>query len=63
MGILPWSIRSPIGTVEIICGQPFTVTGYATRTEYLEAVRQIGLPVEVFEECPAEFHFLRISTD
>lgn len=64
VGILPSHQLDPIGSIRVLAGQPFRVTGYATREELLEAVRREGLPEpEAFALIPGDIHFLRVSTD
>lgn len=64
VGIVPTSAFPPVGSVEVICGQPCVVTGYATREEFLGAVAGAGLDdIEAFQSCPHDLNFIRISTD
>ena len=55
--------KRPIGTRVKIAGHPFTVTGYATKEEFLAAVEAAGLPVRLFAGVPDGMYFQRLSTD
>lgn len=66
VGIVPSAAgpeQEPIGHRFELAGQPFVVTGYATREEFLDAVERAGFPVAVFRHCPDGYHFQRVSTD
>lgn len=66
VGIIP-SAQSeeeePIGHIFDLGGQRCVVIGYATRTEFLEAVKAAGFWGRGWEEVPSKYYFQRISTD
>lgn len=64
VGIVPSSLLRPVGYIELIAGQPFTITGYATRDEFLQAVADADLEdQESFRSVSSDMYFLRVSTD
>lgn len=63
VGIMPSAKLLPIGHKVSINGQPFVVTGHATREEFIGTVRAANLPnPERFDSIPVPY-FLRLSTD
>lgn len=63
VGIIPSDPLDPIGHKFVLSGQNVIVTGYATREEFMAAVKATGMNVEMFHAMPARFKFQRISTD
>jgi hypothetical protein len=63
VGIMPSKRQFAIGLIFHLAGATFAVTGYATKEEFMDKLRE-EFPHKQWSELPAEYiYFLRVSTD
>lgn len=63
VGIIPLWKRMPVGSVVTIAGQPFVVTGPATREEFLAKAKATFPEFPLWDAMPLEFTYHHVSTD
>ncbi len=63
VGIIPFGDKHPIGQKINIGGRPFMVTGYATRDEFNQAVKNANLVGWNESWVPHDMFFLRVTMD
>lgn len=63
VGILPVRTAKPAGFHFELGGQPFVVTGEATREDFIAASKAAGFDFMDAKDVPASYTFLRVTTD